>query len=744
MIKGLALTNFKSIGKTLILNDDGEPIEGKLEFSPLTIFCGKNSSGKSTVLQSILLMTQTLKNNIESQTFVLNGPMVKLGSINEIKSEFSNRCDNNIEIDIGLIINKPVEKDCIEEEIYVKKHLRFIKYHLSNHFDSIIEILKGYSYETIINYINLNTDLWFENGNLPEELLDLMIKYNKKYSLSSIINVKNGETTVELNEMRDNKCFTFIIKPFTSDFFEELLKSNKIIEDEINTLENNDPAILKNYQNINFKISFCKKDNIPTTDIVPHIDKIHINIPDVNKSIKAISKDIPIEIITEDKNFNLFDLEINDGYHNIDNKIKPEGFRLFHFLPIQYVYLINVNDFKTDTIINLHISKYLNIEYDFSSVSVNQFNESISDFLTFLSDEMSDISIYEKFYSIFKLPDDVIIIDGNTFRERIVECIDRINKSGIKNIISNHYHTVDNNYNQSNKLNPELHKNYKYPYKIVPDSLTPYIYESLDYIVRYFQNHVLYIGPLREEPHLIYSDYIDNIVDIGIKGEKCAAVLYHSSKKTIPAINPFGKWKSIVSNLTYDYLSESVNQWLRYLEIADEIYAEFNTRHGYELKIKVHNNKKTNNLTNVGVGVSQILPIILSCLLAPQNSTIIIEQPELHLHPAMQSKLAEFFISISQTGRQLIIETHSEHIINAIRYYIAEAISPDDETIANDTQIYFVDKNVNGSFFNSIKLDKYANISDWPEGFFDESQINNIKTLKAINNKIKFEERNNE
>jgi predicted ATPase len=107
MIKGLALTNFKSIGKTLIANDE-EITEGKLEFAPLTIFCGKNSSGKSTVLQSILLLAQTLQNNVPSQTLVLNGPMIKLGSVSDIKSTFSKT--KNINIDITFSTFESVQK----------------------------------------------------------------------------------------------------------------------------------------------------------------------------------------------------------------------------------------------------------------------------------------------------------------------------------------------------------------------------------------------------------------------------------------------------------------------------------------------------------------------------------------------------------------------------------------------------------------------------------------------------------
>jgi predicted ATPase len=176
---------------------------------------------------------------------------------------------------------------------------------------------------------------------------------------------------------------------------------------------------------------------------------------------------------------------------------------------------------------------------------------------------------------------------------------------------------------------------------------------------------------------------------------------------------------------------------LHYIGAAESISATFNGRYGYSLEIvSSKENNKSATLTNVGVGLSQVLPIILTCLLAPKETTIIIEQPELHLHPKMQTKLTDFFVAISQSGRQCILETHSEHIINALRYRVAETEAPDDEKLADDIQIYFVEKDEKGSLFRSITMDKYAYISEWPDDFFDEAQISNSNTLRAINKKL--------
>ncbi len=65
---------------------------------------------------------------------------------------------------------------------------------------------------------------------------------------------------------------------------------------------------------------------------------------------------------------------------------------------------------------------------------------------------------------------------------------------------------------------------------------------------------------------------------------------------------------------------------------------------------------------NVGIGTSQVLPVLILGLISPQGTVVIYEQPELHLHPYSQSRLADFFIAMSKLGKQIIIETHSEYI----------------------------------------------------------------------------------
>lgn len=139
--------------------------------------------------------------------------------------------------------------------------------------------------------------------------------------------------------------------------------------------------------------------------------------------------------------------------------------------------------------------------------------------------------------------------------------------------------------------------------------------------------------------------------------------------------------------------------------------------------------------TNVGFGLSYTLPIIASVLINAsrvanisniENVTLLIENPEAHLHPKGQTQMGYFLSLASQCGVQCIIETHSEHILNGIRIAVKEGIVPCDHAIFH----YFVKNNKEEvSEVNSIFIDKYGMLDVWPEGFFDESERNIMRLL---------------
>ena len=182
-------------------------------------------------------------------------------------------------------------------------------------------------------------------------------------------------------------------------------------------------------------------------------------------------------------------------------------------------------------------------------------------------------------------------------------------------------------------------------------------------------------------------------------------------------------------------LLAAAKDWVKYLGVADDIATRDRGKLGHELKVQVSKDGGDHDLTHVGVGVSQVLPILVLSLLADEDTTLIFEQPELHLHPKVQTLLGDFFLSMSLLGKQCIVETHSEYLINRLRFRAASA--PLEHSISDVVKIYFVEKDDETSRFRQVVINDYGAITDWPDGFFDQSQVEAEQILKAASKKRK-------
>lgn len=119
---------------------------------------------------------------------------------------------------------------------------------------------------------------------------------------------------------------------------------------------------------------------------------------------------------------------------------------------------------------------------------------------------------------------------------------------------------------------------------------------------------------------------------------------------------------------------------------------------------------------HIGFGLTQVLPIVVAALSAAKDDLLLIENPEVHLHPAGQALMGQFLAEVAQAGIQVILETHSDHILNGIRRAVrSHLLSPDDIAIH-----FFRPRSLKDAQVLSPRLDKSGNIDVWPEGFFDQ------------------------
>lgn len=123
--------------------------------------------------------------------------------------------------------------------------------------------------------------------------------------------------------------------------------------------------------------------------------------------------------------------------------------------------------------------------------------------------------------------------------------------------------------------------------------------------------------------------------------------------------------------------------------------------------------------TNVGFGLSYILPVLSALLGAPKGGLIIIENPEAHLHPRGQTRMGELCARAAAAGIQVIIETHSDHVLDGARLMVRDGVLDGDNAI-----FHYLHQIGGQAVRKSPEIDSYGRLSEWPEGFFDQHRKN--------------------
>ena len=181
---------------------------------------------------------------------------------------------------------------------------------------------------------------------------------------------------------------------------------------------------------------------------------------------------------------------------------------------------------------------------------------------------------------------------------------------------------------------------------------------------------LFFLGPIREEPKRLYQISGDAPPDVGVRGEFSPEILLRGRRKV---------------------LFRQVNTWLRRFDLPGQLRADESIDNTFKL-VLLRPDIPPTNFADVGFGFSQLLPLIVQGLSAPKDSLLMAEQPEIHLNPRLQARLADFFLEINKRGVNVLLETHSEHLILGIRRLIAEQ-----RLKAENVALYFVEATQAGS-----------------------------------------------
>jgi predicted ATPase len=247
------------------------------------------------------------------------------------------------------------------------------------------------------------------------------------------------------------------------------------------------------------------------------------------------------------------------------------------------------------------------------------------------------------------------------------------------------------------------------------DLLVEFLQRGRDRLTRSAKN-VYYLGPIRDIDYPAWR--LPDPRNLGPKGEQAVEVLVHELHTVNDFPLPVGYVSDGSDSAEVDF-EKALGAWLQHFELAKGVRSVDQGRDKPRMVVRIDDSENEVDLRSVGQGLSQMLPVLMQCLLAaPGSSLVIVEQPELHLHPKLESQLADFFLACARSGRQIFVETHSEHLINRLRLRIAK--DPTDVT-SDLIQVLFADQ-VNGvTNFEKANIDKYGGLvkEQWPPGFLE-------------------------
>ncbi len=256
-------------------------------------------------------------------------------------------------------------------------------------------------------------------------------------------------------------------------------------------------------------------------------------------------------------------------------------------------------------------------------------------------------------------------------------------------------------------------------------------YESL-------MDRIFYLGPLRAYPQREFHFSGAAPDGVGRSGERTVDAI-------LAATASGEKWKLPSLKRKTKGFQEIVAYWLKKLDLIHHFKIE-EIKSGstlYHALVKTDRFSPETMLTDVGFGVSQVLPVLVLLYYVPEDSIVLMEQPEIHLHPSVQSGLGDLMLEVAMTRKvQIIVESHSEHLLRRFQRRVAEedVLDLNLRVSSSDLKLYFVETNQGKADLKALQLNEYGGIENWPDNFFGNEMEEITATSKAaLNRRIEAE-----
>lgn len=274
---------------------------------------------------------------------------------------------------------------------------------------------------------------------------------------------------------------------------------------------------------------------------------------------------------------------------------------------------------------------------------------------------------------------------------------------------------------------PPLTRCYSFPSSVAIDTDTQGLLRMLEaQFESSFFERLFYLGPLRQSATRTYLWRQSAPTDVGADGSNAIQALLAARDRGKTNTRGLAAHRTPAEPITVE---EHVSQWLQELGLAS-VFETRRLRDGddfYEVILRAAPDARQIPLTDVGFGLSQVLPVLVLLAYVPERTTVLLEQPEMHLHPAAQAGLADILIEVAKVRNlQVLVESHSEHLLARLQRRVAEEV-----VSADDVALYFCNHDGHKSEITSLELDELGEIQNWPKNFFGDAMGEAVAMIEA-------------
>lgn len=230
--------------------------------------------------------------------------------------------------------------------------------------------------------------------------------------------------------------------------------------------------------------------------------------------------------------------------------------------------------------------------------------------------------------------------------------------------------------------------------------------------------HVYPLAPTRVQPKRCYHWEGSDPENIGHSGEDMIEALL--AARVDQQTTPY-EGRNVL-------IQERISAWLREMDLAYSFSIKRTAQGAKDYNVLIQKSPDSAKVTlaDMGYGLAQFLPVLVHCYYAPEGSTLILEQPGMHLHPKAQADLADLLVEVvTERKLQILVESHSEHLLTRLQLGIAEQ-----KIASNETALYFCENKNGVSTIKSLEVDELGNIKNWPKDFFGNVRGDLVKMAR--------------